>query len=89
MPLTPDNTNQGHHYYTERNIMTDFITAEKAKTLDLNEYRGRNGTITIDGLTVGVEIKDARVRFGHLDLLVTPKDGGGQKWIESRRVEIR
>lgn len=69
--------------------MSDFINAEKAKTLDLNDYRNKQGIITLDGLRVAVDIKDARVRFGHLDLLVTPTLGTGEKWMESRRVEIR
>jgi hypothetical protein len=68
--------------------MSEFITAEKAKTINLSEYRGRTGKISLDGLHVGVKIADARVRFGHLDLLVTPVNGDGEKWIESRRVNI-
>lgn len=75
-------------YYTERNIMTEFINAEKAKTIDLTEYQNRTGTISLDGLVVGIKIQDARVRFGHLDLLVTPINGGGNKWIESRRISV-
>lgn len=69
--------------------MTDFINAEKAKTINLSEYRDRKGTISMDGLEVGVNVTDARVRFGHLDLLVTPVAGNGHKWIESRRVTLR
>jgi hypothetical protein len=69
--------------------MSEFINAEKAKTLDLNDYRDKQGVISIDGLQVAVDIKDARVRFGHLDLLVTPTLGAGEKWMESRRVIIR
>lgn len=69
--------------------MTEFITADKARTLDLNEYRGRQGSIAIDGgLSVTIRVEDARVRFGHLDLLVTPIMGSGKKWIESRRVSL-
>lgn len=37
-------------------------------------------------LTVGVYIKDARVRFGHIDLLVTPIEGSGQTWVEKHRL---
>lgn len=68
--------------------MSEFVTAEKAKTLDLTEYSGRTGTITLDALTVGVQIKEARVRFGHIDLLVTPINGNGERWVESRRIAI-
>jgi hypothetical protein len=68
--------------------MSEFVTAEKAKTLDLSEYNGRTGTIKMDALTVGVKINEARVRFGHIDLRVTPINGWGEKWIESRRVSV-
>jgi hypothetical protein len=82
---------------TKKEIMTDttiqtpapvegFVTADKAKKLDLNTYRDTKGTFSIDGLTVGVNIKEARVRFGHIDLLVTPIDGFGERWIESTRI---
>lgn len=68
--------------------MSEFVNAEKAKTLDLTAYNGRTGTIKMDALTVGVRVKEARVRFGHIDLLVTPVNGWGEKWIESRRVSV-
>ena len=67
--------------------MNDIINAEKAKTIDLNNYRNQTGTVTIDGLTVTVTVKDARIRFGHLDLLITPVNGAGEKWMEARRIE--
>lgn len=67
---------------------TTFITAERAKNLDLTTYVGRKGTINMDGLSVGIEVKEARVRFGHLDLLVTPLIGSGERWIESQRLSL-
>jgi hypothetical protein len=42
--------------------------------------------MTLDDLTVGVNITDARVRFGHIDLLVEPINGSGEKWVEKHRV---
>lgn len=69
-----------------KNQMDDIINAEKAKNIDLNTYRNQTGTVTLDGLTVSVEVKDARIRFGHLDLLITPVGGAGQKWMEARRI---
>jgi hypothetical protein len=65
-----------------------FINAERAKTIDLDDYVDRMGTVDLDGLTVGVTIKEARVRFGHLDLLVVPREGRGERWVESRRVRL-
>lgn len=70
-------------------MSTEFITADIAKSLDLDEYANRVGSIDLDGLTIGVVVKQARVRFGHLDLLVTPREGSGERWIESRRVALK
>jgi hypothetical protein len=59
----------------------------RAVSRDLSAFRGRPGRIDdLDGLTVEVTITDARIRFGHLDLLVTPRSGRGQRWFESRRI---
>jgi len=55
---------------------------------DLDQYKDRTGQITIENLTVDVQIKDARLRFGHIDLLVTPVLGAGSQWVEQHRVEI-
>jgi hypothetical protein len=48
---------------------------------------GTHGLMQCESLTVGVTIKDARVRFGHIDLLVEPKDGSGEQWVEKHRVQ--
>lgn len=69
--------------------MSDFITADIAKSLNLDEMADRTGTIELDGLVVGIIVKKARVRFGHLDLLVTPQHGSGERWIESRRISLK
>ena len=42
----------------------------------------------MEGLTVGVKITDVRVRFGHLDLLVKPLNGSGERWVEQHRVLV-
>jgi hypothetical protein len=67
--------------------MNDIINAEKAKTIDLSTYRNQTGTVSMYGLTVNVSVKDARIRFGHLDLLITPVNGAGEKWMEARRID--
>lgn len=53
---------------------------------DLDSYKGRVGRFEIDGLSFAVEIIDARLRFGHLDLLIVPKTGAGERWVEQHRV---
>jgi hypothetical protein len=55
----------------------------------LNAYRHVPAKYTIDGLDIEVTIKDARTRFGHLDLLISPTSGTGEKWVERKNLEIR
>lgn len=55
---------------------------------NLDDYRDRNGFLTVDGLQVGIKITDARLRFGHLDLLITPLTGSGKRWVEQHRIEL-
>jgi len=50
------------------------------------ELVGTNGLMDCGDLTVGVRIKETRVRFGHIDLLVTPLTGTGEVWVEKHRV---
>ena len=62
-------------------------TYSKASIEELNpqRYKGEVGTVAMEGLTVGVKITDVRVRFGHLDLLVKPLNGSGERWVEQHR----
>lgn len=55
---------------------------------DLDAYKGRTGNLNVDKLKVAITVTDARMRYGHLDLLVTPVAGEGQRWIEQHRVEL-
>lgn len=54
---------------------------------DLAQSIGRRGTLTVDSLTLTVDIRDARQVFGRVDYLVTPVDGGGEQWVSSDRVK--
>jgi hypothetical protein len=63
-------------------------TPKEGGTPDLGSYRDKVGTLAVDDLRVQVRITDARLRFGHLDLLVTPVSGSGERWIEQHRVQI-
>jgi hypothetical protein len=63
-------------------------TPKEGGAPDLNAYRDKVGTLAVDDLRVQVRITDARLRFGHLDLLVTPVSGTGERWIEQHRVQI-
>ena len=63
-------------------------TPSEGESPDLASYRDRLGTLTVDSLQVQVKVTDARMRFGHLDLLVTPVAGTGERWIEQHRVDL-
>lgn len=57
--------------------------------VDFDAYHGCEGTITTElGLVVPVKIVGARARFGHLDLLVTPVGGNGERWYERKNVAL-
>ena len=61
-------------------------TKQDVEKVNPKSLIGKSGLMTLDDLTVGVNIADARVRFGHIDLLVEPINGSGEKWVEKHRV---
>lgn len=56
--------------------------------VDLTAFRKKVGVMTVADLKVKVKVVDARLRFGHLDLLVTPVSGDGKQWVEQHRVDL-
>ena len=50
------------------------------------EKHGKLGTISLDGMTIEVEITDARTRYGQTDYLITPVAGHGSKWTPEHKV---
>jgi hypothetical protein len=56
--------------------------------IDYKAYCGLTGSIKANGLTINVRIVDARRRYGHLDLQVTPIDGAGTVWVERKNIVI-
>lgn len=63
-----------------------------AKTVDgkinLGAYRGVEGVVSENGLNFNVKVREARVRFGHLDLLCTPIAGNGERWVEYKNIVL-
>lgn len=58
-------------------------------SVNFNAYRGLIADFEpVEGIRVEVTITDARSRFGHLDLLVEPRKGTGQKWVERKSLRI-
>jgi len=76
-------------------MLVDTAKTDKSKyallpdgRINYEAYKGLSGAITENGLTVNVHIVDARRRYGHLDLLVVPKDGSGERWMERKNVAL-
>lgn len=55
---------------------------------EMTENVGRTGMFSSGGLSFGVTIHDARVRFGEVDYLITPVSGLGTKWVASHNVKV-
>jgi len=55
---------------------------------DLTALVGRKGQIELNSLTVEVGVLNARHRYGHVDLLISPEAGFGEQWVEARRVRL-
>lgn len=70
----------------ERHLMTIALTENLKHGLT---NKGKIGVVALDELKFGVVIKDVRVRFGHLDYLISPLSGDGAKWVEHHRVTIK
>ena len=67
---------------------TQVATKRKITDTNLQDFEGKTGSIDFDGLVVEIRVSRARFRYGHIDLLVTPKAGTGERWIERNRVSL-
>ena len=56
--------------------------------IDFDAYRGLTATYRTGALDFEVEIIDSRQRFGHLDLLIVPIMGAGERWTEFKNLGI-
>ncbi len=63
-------------------------TKKKITDTNLDEFKHKMGTIDVDGLIVSITVTDARFRYGHIDLKVTPISGRGERWVESTKVTL-
>ena len=63
-------------------------TKEDIGDEQLATLKGMTGHMSVETLTIGVQIKDARRRFGHIDVLVQPLNGTGEQWVEKHRVNV-
>lgn len=63
-------------------------TKEDIGDEQLATLKGMTGKMSVEDLAVGVQIKDVRRRFGHIDVLVQPLNGTGEQWVEKHRVKV-
>ena len=52
----------------------------------MSEVLGKRVDVTMCGLTVACEIRDAKVSYGRARLLIAPLAGNGTVWIEPQKV---
>ena len=64
------------------------VAAPKPNEVDLASFAGRSGSIDFHGLSIRVRVLEARRRFGHIDFLLTPEAGEGERWMEHHRVSL-
>ena len=55
---------------------------------ELARIIGKVGTIESDRLTIPVRIMDGRTAYGRQDVLVTPLEGSGERWVDAARVTL-
>jgi len=56
--------------------------------IDYEIYKGLTASVEETGLVVDVRIVDTRRRYGHLDFLVVPVSGSGERWTEFKNVTL-
>lgn len=56
--------------------------------IDFDAYIGLDAIYHVDDLQFNMTVKSSRQRFGHLDLLVTPVEGAGERWVELKNLEL-
>ena len=63
---------------------------------ETNKLIGKEGIMVIEkaglrspGLAINVIITDVRQSFGRTDILITPKEGTGEKWTNLNKITLR
>lgn len=72
---------------TEPHDGTKFARTMDGK-INFDAYRGLTGTVTLNDMIIDVVVVDARQRYGHLDLQVTPISGSCFAWLERKNVHL-
>lgn len=64
------------------------IARDCSGKVDYEAYKNCRGFITENGLDFPVIVSSARYRYGHLDLLVSPENGTGNRWVQRTNVHL-
>ena len=64
------------------------VARDSSGKVDYSAYHNCRGFITENGLEFPVKISSARYRYGHLDLLVTPEGGAGERWVQRTNIRL-
>lgn len=77
-----------HHIVDTPSPSATLVARTPDGKVDLSAYIGLYADFSVGGLAVKTIIRDARTRFGHLDLLITPIAGTGEKWVERKNLTL-
>ena len=79
------NTRQAVHMKTAH---TYEIARDYSGKVNYEAYKNCRGFITENGLDFPVVVSSARYRYGHLDLLVSPENGTGTRWVQRTNIRL-
>jgi hypothetical protein len=57
-------------------------------TLEMLPAIGSQVNVRFEQITVACTVRDAKYSYGRPRLLIEPKDGNGQQWVELSRITI-
>jgi hypothetical protein len=64
------------------------VARDDSGKVNYEAYKNCRGFITENGLDFPIVISSARYRYGHLDLLVTPENGTGTRWVQRTNIRL-
>jgi hypothetical protein len=64
------------------------IARDYSGKVNYEAYKNCRGFITENGLDFPIVVSSARYRYGHLDLLVSPENGAGTRWVQRTNVRL-
>jgi hypothetical protein len=59
-----------------------------ATVKELTQYLGRSGHYHVQGMQVVVQVIDARISFGQVQLEIAPYSGSGSTWVDRDSIRL-